>query len=233
MEHFSEFHALKTGNQDERVLRKAEGVICKSSLVILEGTLSLTDIRLIFDVGDESVDSKMDNAEEIDGSEDEENKGDDYKLSIPLESLISVRGKKGMLRPSLFVDWRKSPTDQESFTEFIQKNKADQKEENINEWQIAIEEASTSKISILRQKNLAQYNSFNNSLEAKILAILDDSEWTGVFQIKSELENRFNENWDVEEIDSSCKKLIEQRLVEQEGNGDFYRKTVTQQDSIE
>ncbi len=233
MEHFSEFHALKIGNQDQRVLKKAEGVICKSSLVILEGTLSLTDNRLIFDLGDEPIDSKMDDAEEINESKNEENKGDDYRLSIPLESIISVRGKKGIVRPSLFVVWRKSPTDQKFFTEFIQKSKADRKEDNINEWQFAIEEASESKNSTLQQRNLSQYNFYNSSLEAKILAILDDSEWTGTFQIKSELEKRYDEDWGIEEIDSSCKKLIVQRLIEQEENGDFFRKSTVQRDARE
>lgn len=219
----SEF-ADSEAEEMERVLKKVEDVICKNSLVILEGTLLLTNKRLFFYIGREQDDSPLDETKETSFENNKDvDKLSDFQISIPLASIISARGNKRIFRPTLSVVSHNSATDQKTAFEFIQKNKPNLDEDSINEWKDVIEEESSSKVSAIRRKNSIQYN-FYNTVEARILAILDDVEWTGLFQIKSELEKKFYETSDIDQIESACKKLVGQKLAEQEENGEFFRK---------
>ena len=51
--------------EDEKTLEEAHGVICKSSLVLLEGTLMLTNKRLLFVAGDNSEDLDSEGAGKV------------------------------------------------------------------------------------------------------------------------------------------------------------------------
>ena len=79
----------------ENVVRTKENVICKNSLAILEGTLFLTNRRLVFVAGqelaeDDDIQKMLDEAD---------------ALSIPLDQIATVTGNRGVLRQSLTVVW--------------------------------------------------------------------------------------------------------------------------------
>lgn len=222
----------------EVIVREARRVICKISLVIVEGKLTITEKDLVFAAERGTDDGRIDDRIEIENEEppDSEEKSDgeqtgdhEYDLLIPLENVISASGRKGFLRSSLLITWRDDKTEQRERAEFVQKEKPeDPTMETINLWAPLIEEMHLSRISKIQNENLSLYNSTtNNSLEGRVLALLDDGQWKGLFQITQQLREAYSNEYkdgDAELVEAACKKLAAQKLIEHEENSDFYRK---------
>jgi hypothetical protein len=221
------------GIDGEVVLREAQGVIFKSSLVMLEGNLVLTNKHLLFSVAKWFDDiSRIEDRIDLDDtnlgtedSDDNDDQKDSNNLSISLDSIVFAEGRKDLFRPSLLVTWHDDETNQTTRAEFIQKTKSlDVGSESISDWDSLIEQARASQISKIQNESSAQYNWWTDNLESRILAILEEVEWKGLFKIREELKQESNEDLDVDKIEASCKKLVAQKLVEQDAIGEFFRK---------
>ena len=136
------------------------------------------------------------------------------------------RDTRVSLAPSLSVSWHDDETNQTTRAEFIQKTKStDPYATNVNDWAQLIEDTSKTKIREIQSQSSKEYGVDKNTLEAKVLAVLEEMQWKGLFQIEKELAQKdFEEtNFDFEEIESACKKLVEQKLIERDETGEFYR----------
>lgn len=219
----------------EKILKSRENVICKISLVIIEGTLYLTGNRLLFstsegtDEGDEnfSTEGSVPDLLSIASSPG--------AISIPLESIDSADGKKGTFRPSLLVVWHNPPDNPETTkTEFVQKSKSKGNEEifdesgDIDDWVPVIQELAAKRIAVIQSRSTSPDSIEPGGLESQILQILEKSEsWTGFFRIEGDLEEREGKSLDPDLIDDALKKLVSKQLIEQDKMGMSFRKLKT------
>jgi hypothetical protein len=200
--------------RSETTIRQESSVLCRNSLVLLEGTLTLTEKRLMFSAGPKFETGDSQDRPETDSGD----------LSIPLTSITSVLGKRGMLRPSLTVFWRDDESGNSSKTEFSQKSRhpPTSQEKNINEWDSEIRSMSLSEIATAQMKNSAQMN--QDGIASKIVGILEEGQWKGFMQIERELEEKYGTQIDPDELEEECKKLVAEKVIEQDKVGEFYRK---------
>ncbi|MCL5069210.1 MAG: hypothetical protein M1368_12790, partial [Thaumarchaeota archaeon] len=216
------------------VSSRSRPVFCRSSLVLIEGDLTLTNKRLLFVSSKgrppvtEPEDLVPESTKVVEDDEDPENPPDQgsQSFSIPLSSIVNVEGKRGMLRPSLTVYWRDDSQNPTAKMEFIQKTRRVSSSENINEWGSEILRISFADISLTQKKNSDLEAVDQESVASKILGILDADEWKGLFQIKKELREEYDTDIDIDELETQCNKLVTEKLVERDEIGEFYRKLI-------
>jgi len=206
------------------VVRTQENVICKNSLAILEGTLFLTDRRLVFVAGQE-----LEEGEDIQKMLDEAD-----AISIPLDQVVTVTGNRGILRQSLNVVWHNPPDSPSTTrTEFLQKNRprnVAEAKNAINEWVPQIEEAAVSEVKT-EQEEMVRSSPKWDQLDSKVLQALGDMKWKGFFQLERELEEAHGGSLDPDDLEASCKRLVKGKLIEQDKYGAFFKKLQTESDS--
>jgi len=213
--------------QGEKILKSQPLVSSKGSRNFSNGTLCLTNKRLVFIPLEGKVASRNAASEE---KSIKESLNKPENISIPFETVESAIGKRGIVRPSLLVVWqdRQSAKSTEQ-TEFIQRIRTARFGEigaDINDWGNLIEKGKNSDIGAedqtTEQVEGLQYDSEN--LESRVLEALSDMQWKGVLQIESEIADRYNANLDPDHVEAACKNLVKDKRLEQDKSGMFFKR---------
>lgn len=201
----------------ETPLKSMIDVVCKNSKSVKEGSLVLTNRRLVFAAGKSTL--TPDEIKKVMQDRD--------AFSISLEQIANVTGNRGILRPSLQVIWRNAPEDQTTMrTDFIQNYRPKTLEEatnGINEWVSAIEGGALADGDLKSGESAAIVD--QSELKSKVLEELGDMQWKGFFQIEKELREKFNLTPDPDLLEKVCAELVKEKRIEQDKYGQFFRKT--------
>lgn len=198
-----------------------------------EGTLVLTNRRLIFVCTDEKEDdlaseSGLNPLGEIrivysDVEDVDRVPKEPPNIFIPIASISSVKGHRGAVgRPGLEVHWNDKEIGSASvFTEML----TGRRSRNLNDWAPIIEmlKAGTLKLKALNPVPSA------DSLEGKVMRVMADMQEKGVFVIEDAVEIEFKIEADPDEIQAACDSLSSQgQLVRNpDSSGEVYYRRVS------
>lgn len=216
----------------------------------VEGTLILTNKRLIFACGEEKEESlqieidkeerlsqkikdEIVNLEEdmtgiggpITYSEVEDLKSitpDPGNIFISISSITSVTGHKGLIGlPDLKLSWKDG--DEIKTTEFQEVLSGPSRARNLSDWAEVIEGLKSGSIETKRLPNPPS----KDTLDGKIAYIMGDMQDKGVVEIEEQVESQFKLDLDPEEVEMACNRLVEigylDKITDESGD-DFYRK---------
>lgn len=199
----------------------------------VEGTLILTDKRIIFVGATEETDLRIGTVFSPSGGVARLRFTDvndlnsipstPENLSIPLNEVELEKGEKGFLRnPRLQIKWKDSGVERK--TEFIAEITDPSRKKGLKDWAKVIDSLKAGTIKI-------NYPSVppptTESLEGKVLYILGDMQDKGTFEIEEQTENLFKLDLDPDDVEAACKKLVSAGLVDliESKDGDsFFRK---------
>jgi hypothetical protein len=233
----------ETPESNPHAIRKLSNVICKSGLILIEGTLILTGKELSLinakpfrgrvdasSPGDENKPSAKGSEQNNDEQSKEQNA--QPAISIPLKSIQSLtyetpRGRSS----SLVVKWldERSSLGRTKKSEFIPRLELEAKEKKLGTWIPIIDEAKNAGITLERSDSEGEEETQESipnpeQLESKILDLLDQKEWKGSFQIAAELREKFHSKYDFDQVETVCKRLAQKKLVAEDKIGGFFRK---------
>ena len=197
----------------------------------LEGTLILTNRRLIFACSNEKEDilkpgrllrspimrlvySDIEDLNSIPAT--------GGNLSIQLSSLSSVKGHPGPIEsPSLVLIWREYG--KEDGRVFIERLKGRSRRRNLNDWTQVILRLKdrTQKLTPLPKPPSV------DKLDGKVMVTLGDMQKKGLVEIEDETENQFKIKLDPDDVQAPCDRLAGSGLLERIAvpSGDvYYRK---------
>jgi len=210
----SEESTARLGDEEkETLLQSQPQVMCRGPDGILQGTLLLTNNRLAL-----VPSSKTDNRSS--GVVNIEHAIEKSQLSIPLDSVVSVSGQRGILRISLTVIWHDQPgSSSTTRTEFLQRYRPQAGQKAINEWIPLIEKEATGQTDQERSESADL-----TELESRVMETLDDTNWKGFFQLERELGEEGQTSIDPDDLDAVLAKLVRDKVIEQDKVGEFYKK---------
>lgn len=216
-----------------------------------EGTLILTNKRLIFASGDERKTSLIHNlsgenlgheiedeisnielrAEGLGGplyySEIEDlNKITEApeNLFIPLSDITSVSGQKEHLleKPGLKVSWRIAGSDEVRSTEFLEGLTGGSRKKNLNDWAPIIEQLKDGTLEIHKLPSPPSID----TLEGKIAYMMRDMQEKGPAEIEQQVEEAYKVQLDTVVVEEACQKLVSLGYLEKipDAAEPFYRK---------
>jgi len=219
--------AMLAQEQGVRMRKSGERQELEGGLGELDGTLVLTNHRVIFVSTNERQDNlKLDklNVIQLVYSDVEELTSipkTGNNLFIPLPSITSVKGHFGRLeRPSLEVKWRNGV---EQGRVFVERLTGRSRRRNLNDWASVIERLKAGNQKLIQLPKIPAAD----TLDGKIMLILADMQKKGTFEIEQEVENRFNTQLDPDDVQAACKRLAGTGLLEEipDRSGDvYYRK---------
>lgn len=216
----------------------------------VEGTLILTNKRLIFACGDEKEESlqfdlKKDESlmqklkdEVVNLEEDISGLGgpltytevedlqkippDPSNLLIPISSISSITSHKGLAGPpTLKVSWNDNGSVRS--TEFQEVLTGPSRKKDLSSWAEVIRQLKSGS---LVAKKLPSPPS-KDTLEGKVAYIMNDMQDKGVMEIEERVEERFKLDLEPDEVEAACDKLVAQGLLDKiadESGDEFYRK---------
>jgi hypothetical protein len=206
--------------QEQAVIRRGPGIRKGLEAAFgaggeTEGTLVLTDRRLVYVHGNEKEESIRIggfSAKRLYFS-DVESLGsmemDAASVEIPISKIVKVTGHHGeAIAPKLEVGW----TDDKGAartTEFVQQISGASRRRNLNDWAIVIEKLKAKQLKI---RPLPPAPS-GNTLEGRILSVLGDMQEKGLMTIEGEVEERFKVDLDPDDVEAACEKLVVGGLV--------------------
>jgi hypothetical protein len=238
---------------DEVIIAQEQGAVYKSSSKNekVEGTLILTNERLIFACANEKTMSLTHDLEDENkerGVEDEvkdiyldiegvggelfyseiEDLGritqDPKNLFIPLSEIVSVEGEKGRLleKPRLKVSWKNKDSGELQSQEFWESLTGPGRKKNLNDWAAVIEQLRSKKLAV---QKLPQAPS-KDTLEGKIAYMMGDMQEKGSAVIQQQVEEAFKIELDPDDVERSCENLVSMGYLEKVPNSaePFYRK---------
>jgi hypothetical protein len=223
---------LEGNPSDEIILAEEEAVVNHGVGVIQEaesdmdvgkqtqGNLVLTNLRLIYAHGAEkeidiptgmidpfaTLGKKrliISDVEELDNIP-----SDPFNTFIRISTITSVKGHHiPGFAPKLEVRWTDGGL--EKATEFIEQETGRSRRRNLNDWAPIIErlKAGKQKITILPPAP------DRDSLEGRILLVLDDMQEKGLITIESEVEEKFKMDLEPDQVREACEKLVAQGLI--------------------
>ncbi len=218
----------------EIILAEEQSVVLKSraeSDRVVQGTLVLTNKRLIFAAADVEEDvsevgiagiPRTDRLRFADIEDLSNVSRDPSNLSIPLTQIESVTGHDGLLRrPGIKVKWRDGANERSA--EFSADLYGGRKK-TLKDWAAVIEGLKSRRINV--QLPSAQPPA-RDSLPWRIMQVLGDMQEKGVLGIEEQVESSFKVELDPDEVDEACQDLAEQGFLDRisDPSGDnFYRK---------
>jgi hypothetical protein len=206
--------------QEQAVIRRGSGVRKGLEAAFgaggeTEGTLVLTDRRLVYVHGNEKEESIRVggfSAKRLYFS-DVESLGsmqmDPASVAIPISKIVRATGHHGeAVAPKLEVSWTDDRGGAQT-TEFVQQISGASRRRNLNDWAAVIEKlkASQMKIKPLPPAPTA------DSLEARIMGVLGDMQEKGLMTIESEVEERHKVDLDPDDVEAACEKLVAAGLI--------------------
>lgn len=211
---------------------KAKEIEAEFGFDEVEGTLVLTNRRLIFVCVDERKDNLMgENALNptagihIVYSEVEDLKQVSAAPPNTFVTISSIGGVKGhgggMGRPSLEVWWGEEDAKHNLvFTEGVTKTKG----KSLKDWALVIERLKSGNLELA---TLPQQPSIG-TLEGKVARVLSDMQERGVLAIEDAVETEFKVDLDPDAVQAACDRLASTGLLKRRpvsGGDVFYRKT--------
>ena len=216
---------LSGSSSDEIILAEEEAVISRGVGIIQEaesdldvgkqseGNLVLTNRRLVYVHGAEKevelpvgTFSKkrlyVSDVEELDSIP-----WDASNITIPLSSIITVKGHHTPgLAPKLEVRWNDGV---EKKTEFVEQETGSSRRKNLNNWAPGIErlKSGEQKITMLPPPPARE------SLEGKVLLVLDDMQEKGLLTIQGEVETKSGSDLETDAVEAACEALVAQGFV--------------------
>jgi hypothetical protein len=223
---------LEGNSSDEIILAEEEAVInhgvgirqeAESDMDVgkqTEGNLVLTNLRLVYAHGAEKeVDIPVGNIDPFstlgkkkliisDVEELDDIPSDPFNIFIRISTITSVKGHhRPGFAPKLELKW----TDRgvEKATEFVEQETGRSRRRNLNDWVPIIERLRTGsqKITILPPAP------DRDSLEGRILLVLDDMQEKGLFTIESEVEGKYKIDIEPDQVQAACEKLVSQGQI--------------------
>jgi hypothetical protein len=204
----------------------SKGLEAEFSVGLREGTLVLTNKRLIFVCTDEKGEdlpvgyfgdqmllySEVEDLGEIPSRPP--------NVFIPLAA-ASVKGRKaGLGRPSLEVSWRDKDGDHNLiFTETL----TGRRKRNLNDWAPIIEKLKNGTQKLVTLPEVPS----TDSLEGKVVRVLADMQEKGVFEIEEDVASEYDVSLDPDDVQAVCDRLASQGLLARipDPSGDtFYRR---------
>ena len=220
--------------QEQAVIRRGPGVRKEVEGAFglggeTEGTLVLTDKRLVYVHGNEKKESLrigawsakrlfFSDVESLDAMP-----LDSASVEIPVDSISRVKGHRGEATdPKLEVEWNDKAGATKS-TEFVEQITGGSRRKNLNDWAGVIEKLKAGKLKISSLPPAPG----TETLEWKILGVLGDMQEKGALAIESEVEEKYKLDLDPDEVEEACEKLVSTRLVKEvvvKGEDTYYRK---------
>jgi hypothetical protein len=218
----------------------------------VEGTLVLTNKRLIFACGDEKltrfakkvtgdepageiIEEEAENAlldfESLGGSlfyseiEDLKHISQNPKnLFIPLSAITSIAGEKHRVlgRPVLKISWNDDKSRTVKSTEFQERLTGESRTKNLNDWAPVIEQLKAGTIRVQKLPPAPPID----TLEGKIAFMMGDLQDKGLMEIEEEVEQAFKIELEPDDVEEACKKLVSAGFLDKGDDDvdDFYRK---------
>jgi hypothetical protein len=192
-----------------------------------EGTLVLTDRRLVYVHGNEKEEdlrvgawsakrlffSDVENLDSMPLDSD--------SLELPLTNIVNVTGHSGeAMAPKLVVNWSDGAS---KSTEFVQQITGGSRRKNLNDWAKVIEKLKANQLQI---KPLPPAPD-PDTLAGRILASLGDMQEKGPLVIEEEVEERYKLDLDPDDVEAACNELAAAGLVRKtapRGEDPYYRK---------
>lgn len=202
------------------------GLESEFGLAEKEGTLVLTDRRIIFACGSGREENipvgtfgrlflVFTDVEDLDSIPP-----DPSNLEIPISSVSSVEGvRRDLARPGLRVTWMQGAAVRSvDFTQRLTGRRA----RNINDWVPAIQGLRAGTLKLLPPVQPPD----SATLEGRIFRVLGDLQEKGIFMIEDQVEREFGVKLDSEAVQAACERLVSLGILEvMEVGGDaFYRR---------
>jgi len=186
----------------------------------LEGTVVLTNRRLIFVCTDEKQDklrimrlvySDVEDVKSVPST--------GGNLFVELSSIDSVKGHAGHIeRPSLEVRWRDGGAERGRV--FVERMSGRSRRRNLNDWGAVIERLKAGQQKLIQLPK----SPGADSLDGKVMIVLGDMQKKGVFEIQDEVEEQFKLKLDPDDVQATCDKLAGSGLLQRtlDPSGDTY-----------
>jgi len=194
-----------------------------------EGTLVLTDRRLVYVHGNEKeVDLRVGawSAKRLFFSDVETLDSmplDSASVEIPLSRITQVKGRSGeAVAPKLEVRWADQGGAAQA-TEFVQQITGGSRRKNLNDWAKVIEKLKAKQIKIRPLPPAPD----ENTLEGRILDALGDMQDKGALTLEEEVEEKYKVDLDPDEVEAACNRLTKAGLVRKtapRGEDPYYTK---------
>ncbi len=209
----------------EIILAQEQSVLAKLGFEKeVEGTLIITNQRLLFVMATQQEDVRTGGGFDIlrFANVDDLNSipSNPQNLSIPIRQIDFDKGRS-ILHPTLRIKWMSDSG--ERHAEFVEKIIGGRKK-NLNEWAGVISKIKAGTIKFDFPKSTPPGI---DTLEGKILYSLGDMQDKGTLEIEQQVEKEFKLDLDPDEVETTCKKLVEMGFVDEiaDPSGDnFYRK---------
>ena len=220
--------------QEQAVIRRGPGVRKEVEAAFgmggeTEGTLVLTNTRLVYAHGDEREEDLpvgawsgkrlfFSDVDSLDAMT-----LDSESLAIPLSRITKVVGhREPAVAPKLEVSWTGDGGKTLS-TEFVQQITGGSRMKNLNDWAKVIEKLRAGQARITQLPPAPS----GDTLEGRILAVLGDMQEKGPLAIEEEVEEKHKVELDPDEVEEACDRLAKAGLVRKttpRGEDSYYRK---------
>jgi len=180
-----------------------------------EGTLVLTDTRLVYVHGNEKEESLRIggfSAKRLFFS-DVESLGsmplDSASVEIPISKIVKASGHHGeAIAPKLEVSWTDGGGAPRA-TEFVQQISGASRRRNLNDWAKVIEKLRAKELKITPLPPAPS----GDTLEGRVLVVLGDMQEKGLMTVESEVEERYKVDLDPDDVEAACEKLVATGLI--------------------
>jgi hypothetical protein len=220
--------------QEQAVIRRAPGVRKEVEAAFgaggeTEGTLVLTDRRLVFVHGNEKEEDLevgawsakrlyFSDVESLDSMP-----MDAESVVIEIPRIVKVVGHRlEAVAPKLEVRWT-DERGRSQATEFVQQVTGGSRKKNLNDWARVVDKLRAKQ---LRIPPLAPVPG-GDTLEGRILKVLGDMQDKGALSIEEEVEEQFGVDLDPDDVEAACGRLVSSGLVRKfspRGEDTYYRK---------
>jgi hypothetical protein len=206
--------------QEQAVIRRGPGIRKGVEAAFgmggeTEGTLVLTERRLVYVHGNEKEESVriggfsakrlyFSDVESLDSMP-----LDSASVEIPISKIVKVAGHRGeAIAPKLEVNWTDEGGATRS-TEFVQQISGASRRKNLNDWAKVVEKLKARQLKITPLPPAPS----GDSLEGRILGVLGDMQEKGLLTIENEVEERYKVDLDPDDVEAACGKLVAAGLV--------------------
>lgn len=219
--------------QEQAVIRRApgirKGVEAAFAVGESEGTLVLTDRRLVYVHGDEKeADIRVGalSAKRLYFSDVESLNSmamDSASVEVPLSKITKVAGHSAKaVAPKLEVRWTDARGAARS-TEFVQQITGGSRRRNLNDWAKVIEKLKAGKMTVKQLPSAPA----GDTLEGRVLEALGDMQEKGALVLEEEIEGRYKVALDPDDVEAACGKLVAAGLARRfapKGEDPYYTK---------
>jgi hypothetical protein len=201
--------------QEQAVIRRGPGIRKGVEAAFglggeTEGTLVLTDRRLVYVHGDEKEEDLrvgalsakrlyFSDVESLDSMS-----LDSESLEIPISEITDIAGhRSSAVAPKLEVRWGGKTT------EFVQQVTGSTRSRNLSDWAAVVLKLKANQ---LKLDSLPAAPS-DSTLDGRVVAVLGDMQQKGLLTIEEEVEERYRVDLDPDEVEAACERLVKSGLL--------------------